>query len=215
MRLDGAEPPVFVVRGGEAGRGHLVFLHGMCGHGLGYAQAFQYAAAKKGTLIAPQADEVCGKGPWAKWSRGVRGLDGRIQSVFRQLGAEEPLTDLCVLGVSQGATRAAELVRKYPARYRMLVSIGAPAALEPAGLERLRAAVLMVGERERKDLMLASEQALRRLGVPTKAVIIADADHADLGKTPEATMGEVLDWLWAASARAGNVPPNYSGARLN
>lgn len=206
--LEGAEPPVFVVRGGEAAGGRLVFLHGMCGHGLGYAQAFQYAAAKKGTLIAPQADEICGEGPWAKWSMDVGALDERIQRAFRQLGHESPLSDICVLGVSQGATRAAELARRYPERYRTLVSIGAPTAVKPTGLERLRAAVFMVGQRERKDLMLASEQALRRSGVPAKSVVIPDADHADLGKTPEATMGAVLDWLWAASAPAGHAPPN-------
>jgi hypothetical protein len=44
----------------------FVFLHGMCGHGHGYAQSFQHASARKGRMIAPQADVVCGAGPGAK-----------------------------------------------------------------------------------------------------------------------------------------------------
>src|SRR5690606_30261728 len=86
--LEGAEPPIFVLRGGDLGPGKLVFLHGMCGHGLGYAQSFQFAAARKGRLIAPQADVLCGDGPGAKWSQDVAALDARIVAAFRQLGHE-------------------------------------------------------------------------------------------------------------------------------
>jgi hypothetical protein len=50
--------------------------------------------------------------------------------------------------------------------------------------------------------MLASERALGRKGVPTKSLIIPDADHAGMGPTPEQTMGEALDWLWENSRPA-------------
>lgn len=194
--LDGANPPVFVLRGRELGPSKLVFLHGMCGHGLGYAQSFQHAAAERGVLIAPQADVVCGEGPWAKWSQDVAALDARITAAFRMLGFEEPIDDISVLGMSQGATRAAALARAFPERYSRLVSMGAPTAVDPSGLSRLRAAVLMVGSRERKDLMRSSEQALRRRGVPATSLVIPDADHASMGPTPEQTMAAALGWLW-------------------
>jgi pimeloyl-ACP methyl ester carboxylesterase len=195
--LAGVEPAVFVLRGRDVGPDKLVFLHGMCGHGLGYAQSFQHAAANKGLLIAPQADVVCGDGPWAKWSLDVAALDGRITAAFRALGFSEPIDDICVLGMSQGATRAAALARAFPDRYTRLVSMGAPTAVDTTGLSQLRAAVLMVGSRERKDLMRSSEQALQRKGVPAKSLIIPDADHAGMGPTPEQTMAEALDWLWS------------------
>ncbi len=194
--LPNAQPPVFVVRGRGVGPDKLVFLHGMCGHGLGYAQSFQHASAKRGTLIAPQADVVCGDGPGAKWSQDVAALDIRIVAAFRELGHEEPISDITVLGMSQGATRAAALARTFPERYTRLVSMGAPTAVETTGLNHLRSAVLMVGERERKDLMRSSEQALQRKGVPAKSLIIPDADHAGMGPTPEETMAEALGWLW-------------------
>lgn len=199
-RLGDLEPTVFVVRGAKAG-GRLVFLHGMCGHGLGYAQSFQHAAAKKGTLLAPQADVPCGAFG-AKWSMDVKALDQRIVAAFERLGDSGPIEDICVIGMSQGATRAAALARNYPERYTRLVSMGAPTEVKVAGLERLRAAVMMVGSRERKDLMLGSERALKRAGVPTTSIIIPDADHAAMGPHPEQTMDTVLDWLWE-NARPG------------
>lgn len=197
--LDATKPPIFVLRGHGVGSAKLVFLHGMCGHGLGYAQSFQQAAAQKGTLITPQADVVCGEGPGAKWSQDVAALDARITAAFTRLGHPEPITDVCVLGMSQGATRAAALARTYPQRYTRLVSMGAPTQVNVAGLQHLQAAVLMVGERERKDLMRASEQALHRIGVPATSLIIPNADHAGMGPTPEQTMSQALDWLWQNS----------------
>src|SRR6188768_606592 len=95
--LDAATPPVFVLRGRPIAPGRLVFLHGMCGHGLGYAQSFQFSAAKYGTLIAPQGDLSCG-GPWSKWSLNLDALDARIQSAFRALGHQDPIDDVAVLG---------------------------------------------------------------------------------------------------------------------
>lgn len=197
--LDETKPPIFVVRGTPIGESKLVFLHGMCGHGLGYAQSFQHAAADRGTLIAPQADVVCGEGPGAKWSQDVAALDARIVAAFRTLGFEEPIDDVCVLGMSQGATRAAALARTFPKRYTRLISMGAPTEVESTGLGHLRAAVLMVGERERKDLMRSSEQALQRKSVPAKSLVIPDADHAGMGPTPEKTMAEALGWLYENS----------------
>lgn len=201
--LDTMKPQVFVVRGSHLGPDKLVFLHGMCGHGLGYAQSFQHASARKGTMIAPQADVVCGAGPGAKWSQDVAALDARITAGFRALGFEEPIGDICVLGMSQGATRAAALARTFPDRYTRLVSMGAPTAVETTGLSHLRAAVLMVGERERKDLMRSSEEALQRKGVPATSLVIPDADHAGMGPTPEKTMSAALDWLWSNSRPVG------------
>jgi predicted esterase len=193
-RLGASEPAMFVMRGGPRGPGHLVVLHGMCGHGLGYAQAFQFAAAKIGTLIAPQGDVSCG-GVWSKWSGDLAALDARIESAFRALGDTSNLDDVWVLGMSQGATRAVALVRKYPHRYTHLVSMDAPTALKAGNWKQLRAAVTMAGERDRQDLMRQSERALRASGVPTQYLVIPEATHGAMGPTPEKTMGTALQFL--------------------
>lgn len=184
-------PPTFVLRGGPRGPGHLVFLHGMCGHGLGYAQAFQFAAARRGTLIAPQGDISCG-GPWSKWSADVDALDRRIAEAF---GENAPLQGVWVLGVSQGATRAAALARKWPERYTHLVAMAAPAAIRAGDLKQLRAAVLMAGDRDRRDLMRQSERNLRASGVPALFLLIPEASHGSMGRAPEETMDAALGFL--------------------
>ena len=193
--------PTFVMRGGPHGPARLVFLHGMCGHGLGYAQSFQSSAAKKGSLIAPQGVVSCG-GPYSKWSADVGALDARITRVFQALGDPEPAGEVTVLGMSQGASRAVALARKYPHRYTRLVSMAAPEALKVGELRDLRGAVLMAGERDRQDLQRASQRALKATGVPATFMLIPEATHGAMGPTPERTMGEALDWLWENSRAA-------------
>lgn len=194
--LAGESPPVFVLRGSPRGGRRLVFLHGMCGHGLGYAQAFAFSAAKYGTLIAPQGDVSCGAG-LSKWSSDVAGLDARIIRTFRALDDPDPEGELTVIGMSLGATRAVQLVRLRPRRYTRLISIAAPTALEPGELATLLGAVMMAGERDRQDLMRASARALTSTRVPATFMLIPKAAHGDLGLTPEQTMAQALDWLFA------------------
>lgn len=188
------KPPTFVMRGGPRGTERLVFLHGMCGHGLGYAQAFQYSAAKLGTLIAPQGDVSCG-GAWSKWSSDVAKLDARIVATFRDLGDAEPIDDVIVIGMSMGATRAEALARRFPERYTRLIAMAGPGVVKAGQLRQLRSAVLMAGERDRQDLMKASEKALRANGVRATFMLIPEAGHGAMGPVPEQTMGAALAFL--------------------
>lgn len=189
------QPPMFVMRGQPRGPGRLVFLHGMCGHAHGYAQSFQHSAAKLGTLISPQADILCGQGPWAKWSNDLEALDRRIVETFRTLGHADPIDDIVVIGYSQGATRAEALARRWPERYTRLVLMGAPQAPSGRGLGSLRAAVMMSGEFDRQDQMRAGVASMRANGVPSTFFEIPGARHGAMGPTPEATMGEALTWM--------------------
>lgn len=201
----GQAPEMFVMRGGPRGPARLVFLHGMCGHGLGYAQSFQHSAAKLGTLISPQADRRCGGGAWAKWSNDLDALDARIQHAFRALGHPEPIDEIVIMGYSQGATRAEALARKFPERYTRAILIGAPSAPSPRGLG-LRAAVMMAGERDRQDLMKAAVRSFEAAGIPSTFLVLPGARHGAMGQNPEASMGEALAWLFRASAGpAGSV----------
>lgn len=197
-------PPVFVQRG-HAGQHRFVFLHGMCGHALGYAQSFQFAAAEKGRLIAPQADVTCGKGPWSKWSNDIQALDARILAAFVALGSTPPVTGMTVIGYSQGATRARELARKYPERYTRLILIGAPSKTTAEGLGHLRSTVMMAGERDRQDLMKASAQSLSKAGIPSTFMVLPGARHGAMGENPEKTMRSALDWLFEHSRAPGSL----------
>jgi len=190
-------PPTFVLRGGPTGPARLVFLHGMCGHALGYAQAFQFTAARRGKLIAPQGDKPCQPGPWASWSNDLDALDARITGTFRRMGQADPIDDIVVLGYSQGAMRAEELVRRWPERYTRVVLMASPRVASPRGFDRVRSTVMMAGERDRQDLMKQSARVLAKAGIPSIFMVIPEATHGAMGPTPEKTMSEALDWLFA------------------
>ena len=197
-KLENTKPAVFVARG-RAGPQRLVFLHGRCGHGMGYAQSFQFAAARWGRLIAPQGDIACGKGPAAKWSMDLEALDRRIVDSFMQLGLEPE--QITLIGYSQGATRAEQLIKKYPERYRYLISMGAPKAVSPRGLSQLRGAVMIAGEHDRQDQMRAGVTLLEKQGIPTTFMELPGARHGAMGKTPEKSMESALDWLYGHARR--------------
>jgi pimeloyl-ACP methyl ester carboxylesterase len=188
-------PPTFVMRGGPKGPARMVFLHGMCGHALGYAQSFQWNAAKRGTLVAPQGDKPC-SGPWAMWSNDIDAIDARIVAAFRALGQEGPIDDVLLIGYSQGATRAEAMARKWPERYTRLILIAAPTVASPRGLGTLRAAVMMAGDRDRQDLMKAGMRAMLSAHIPSTFMVLPGATHGEMGKNPEETMGAALEWLF-------------------
>lgn len=194
--LDESTPPVFVMRGEPRGPGKLVFIHGICGHGLGYAQSFTRSAARHGTLIAPQGDRPCDGTPLAKWSLDTDALDERIVASFRALGFVDPIADVTAIGYSQGANRAESLARKWPARYTRLILIAGPTKVLPYGLG-VRSAVMMAGTLDRQDLMQASSKAFIAAGRRARYLPLPNARHGAMGDNPEATMGTALDWLYA------------------
>jgi predicted esterase len=193
------KPPTFVLRGEPTGPARMVFLHGMCGHALGYAQSFQFTAARRGKLVAPQGDKPC-QGPWASWSNDLEGLDARIVDAFHRLGEADPIDDIVVIGYSQGAMRAEDLARRWPQRYTRLVLMASPRLSSPRGFDKVRSTVMMAGERDRQDLMKQSARAMTKAGIPSTFMIIPEATHGAMGPTPEKTMGEALDWLFSHEA---------------
>ncbi len=207
--LDQTAPPIFVMRGGSHGPGKLVFVHGMCGHALGYAQSFQRSAARYGLLIAPQGDIGCGPGsPWAKWSMDTAALDARIVSAFHALGVSDPVEDITAIGYSQGASRAEALARRWPKRYTRLILIAGPAKVSPYGLH-VQSALLMAGSLDRQDMMQASARAFIDARQRSRYMQLPDARHGSMGSSPELTMSRALDWLYESPSR----PPTDGGLR--
>jgi len=197
--LDNASPVMFVLRGEPRGPGKLVFIHGICGHALGYAQSFARSAARYGTLIAPQGDRQCDGTPLAKWSLDTAALDARIVAAFRALGFAEPITDITAIGYSQGANRAEALAREWPARYTRVIFIAGPTKVSPHGL-KVRAAAMMAGTLDRQDLMQDSSKAFLTAGRRARYLALPNARHGAMGDHPEVSMGAALDWLYAEPA---------------
>src|SRR5262245_25426236 len=78
------DQPAFVVWGADP-RGNAVgvFLHGLCTHGMGFLQSFQFAAAEIGRFLALQGDIRCGSGPFRAWSGDIGAIDRRIDAALR------------------------------------------------------------------------------------------------------------------------------------
>jgi predicted esterase len=187
----------YVLRGARGGgRLRVVFVPGMCVHPLGYAQAFQNAAAAHGEMIAVQGDTSCGgDGAARRWTSDLATMDRRIDAAFAAAGLDPP-ADVTLVGYSQGAERAERLAARYPDKYTRVVLMASPVRPSAARLEHARAAVMMAGTYDvAHGRMKGSVESLRRRGVPSTFIEIPGARHGGMGLTPEPTMDEALDFV--------------------
>jgi hypothetical protein len=53
------------------------------------------------------------------------------------------------------------------------------------------------GRKLSQDLMRSGARVMKSAGIPSTFMVIPKATHGEMGPTPEQTMGEALDWLWA------------------
>jgi len=200
--------PAYVLRGAR-GKARMVFLHGMCGHGQGYVQAFQRAAAERGTVIALSGDTACGSDPaFRTWTLDVTRIDERIEAAFAAAGSSLLGDDeeIVLIGMSQGAMRAEALLARFPKRYRRAIFMGAPRWPLPSRVGRLQRAVLMAGEHEGTWAPKQSALALARSKVDATFIAIPDSRHAEL-RDGERVMGEALAFLFRPPTGAGDPTP--------
>ncbi|AKT37562.1 alpha/beta hydrolase [Chondromyces crocatus] len=185
--------PAFVVRGADGGCPRMVFLSGMCSHGLGYIQSFQAAARDHGGVLALQGDTACSAdGAFRKYSFDLDKQDARIQAALATCGGKAE--DLVLAGYSQGAYVAERLAERWPERYTRLVLIGAPTTPSAARLRKLRGAVLVSGEHDAKYRMKDGTKALEAAKVPAMYLEMPGAGHGQMTEA-ERTMDEALTWL--------------------
>lgn len=185
--------PAFVVTGRADACPRMIFLHGMCGHGLGYVQAFQAAAREHGGVLGLQGNIPCGgDGVFTKYSPSIEEQDGRIRSALAACDGEAE--DLVVIGYSQGANLAERLAQRWPERYSRLVLLGAPTTPSAARLRGIRGAVMISGEFDAKYRMKEGASGLMAAKIPAVYREMPGAQH---GAMPDAerVMDEALDWL--------------------
>jgi pimeloyl-ACP methyl ester carboxylesterase len=161
---------------------------------MGFLQAFQWAAADVGPFIALQGDHHCGSGPMRGWSNDVAGLDRRIDAALRSyLGA--PASEIVLFGSSQGAERAVELSRRFPAKYRWLILASGPREISATGLTKLAGAYCLRGQHEGSAAMSRSCAAFKRAGVKSAFQVIEGAGHADFHGQGDPLMRRVFGFL--------------------
>jgi len=157
--------PAFVLHGEHAHRMNIVFLQGMCGHPLYYAQAMQRAAAAHGDLLAPQADVPCGGG-YSRWSSDLGLMSRRFDRAFAADGRADGARDMVMVGYSQGAERIEWFAAFHPEKVRAVVLMSGPIVPSVEKLGHVRAAVFTAGTREYQGNMRAGYEAFRARGIP-------------------------------------------------
>jgi len=197
------DQPVFVLRGGREDGAVGVVLHGWCSHGMGFLQAFAFAAAEVGQFIALQGDHHCGSGPMRGWTNDVVGLNRRIDAALRAYLGHDPPAEVLLVGSSQGVERAVDLARRFPGKYRRLVLGSGPHEVTAAGLSQLSGAYFLVGEHEGHGVARRSQAALSRAGVRAELKIIEHAGHSDFQGQGNPLLKDAFDFLgvWPVNAR--------------
>ncbi|EYF04984.1 alpha/beta hydrolase [Chondromyces apiculatus] len=185
--------PAFVVKGADGSCPRMVFLSGMCSHGLGYVQSFQGAAREHGGVLGLQGDVPCSAdGVFRKYSFDLDKQDARIRKALETCGGKAE--DLVLAGYSQGAYVAERLAERWPERYARLVLIGAPTTPSAARLRKVRGAVMVSGEHDAKYRMKDGARGLGAAKVPATYLEMPGASHGQMTEA-EKTMREALTWL--------------------
>lgn len=198
------DEPAFVLRGPRGGCPRMVFLHGMCGHGLGYVQSFQFTGHDHGGVLGLQGDVACGEGsPFRRYTADPVRQNERVERAFSAAsGPDGPCrtgNDLVLIGYSQGAYLAERMAALFPRRYPRVVLLGAPTTPSPAFLGASLGAVLISGEHDATYRMKDGARALAGAGVPSLYLEMPGARHGEM-RDAERIMGEAFAWL-AARAR--------------
>ncbi|WP_394845927.1 hypothetical protein LZC95_00505 [Pendulispora brunnea] len=182
-----------------------IYLHGMCGdpsHGCGY---FREGVAPSSWLLCPSATTPCPSGG-AIWSGSTAERAAVIDDAERELvatygDAVDVTRGRVLIGFSQGAYLARNLIARKDSRYRGVMFIGADVqptadALRAAGVRR---AVFASGRYDmmRRPLERAAE-ALVQDGYPARFVDLGPVGHTYVPAADPLrmeTMREALAWL--------------------
>lgn len=154
--------------------------------------SFAHAAANHGDLITLQGDVPCG-GPFRRWSYDFRTVKKRIDTALAAANVDSH--DVTLIGYSQGAEIAERLAAAYPNQFTRVILMSSPIVPSPDRLKNVDGAVLMAGTRESQTNMRAGLQALVHAKIRSVFQPIPNAQHGQVGSTPDDTMEGAFEWL--------------------
>jgi len=188
----GSDVPASLVRSADGSAPRVVFLPGLCSNANAYLQSFPEAARRAGGTVALEGDQPCMPG-FRSFSWDATKLHARIEAATRAAGvaSSAPLT---LVGYSQGAALAEQLVQRYPERYARIVLIGAPTEPSAAKLAPARAVVTMSCSRDVPARMKEASRRLARAGVPSTYVEMPGCTHGNIAEG-ERVFDEAFAWL--------------------
>ncbi len=186
VRAKGGAPPT------------TVFMPGVCSNGGAYLQTFPEAARKQGGVVAIEGDRPCGDAPGFRtfsWDAGRQ--HARVEAALAAAGLVEiPPEGITLVGYSQGAALAEQMVERWPSRYTRVVLIGAPTDPSPRRLAQARAVVTMSCSLDVPARMRQAAQTASRAGVPATYFEMPGCRHGNVADA-ENVFDRTFDWLRA------------------
>jgi pimeloyl-ACP methyl ester carboxylesterase len=189
--------PASLVRGPGGGAPQVVFLPGVCSNAGAYLQGFPEAARDHGGVVAIDGDQPCPGAPgFHTFSWNAPRQHERLQAALAAAGATgAPPGGLTIVGYSQGAAIAEQLVERWPDLYTRVVLIGSPVDPSPARVRTARAVVTMSCSRDVPGRMRDGARKIARVGVPSTYFEMPGCTHGNLADG-DRVFGDVFDWLF-------------------
>ena len=187
-----------LVRASSGAAPTTVFLPGICSSSLGYLMAFPEAARRQGGVVAIDGDQPCGNlEGYRSFSWDAAKLHARIEAAAAAAGLTTvPREGLTLVGYSQGAALAEQLVQRFPGRYARVVLIAPPTAPAAARFVDARAVVTMSCSRDVPWKMKEATSRFLKAGIPSTYLEMPGCTHGGMTEA-EATFDAAFDWLRA------------------
>lgn len=180
----------------------VVYLHGIHGLPANGCPWLRDGASELGWLVCPEANERLSNGTfsWGGTVGSQREVVARAERAAQAQGAD-PLAANVLVGFSQGAYVALDLVHAHLGRYRGLVLIGADVTpsrklLQEGGVSRI---VLAAGDLDGASApMKRAAEQLRREGIDVRFVSLGRIGHSYA--TPEKdALRDAIVWAGTSS----------------
>lgn len=186
--------PASIVRGAEGTMLRTVFVPGLCSNANAYLQGFPEAARKHGGVIAIDGDQPCAPG-FRSFSWDAAKLDARLEAALAAAEIEPSGKEgLTLVGYSQGAALAEQLVQRWPARYTRFVLIGAPTDPAAAHFAKARGVVTMSCSRDVPARMKDAARRMNGANVPAAYFEMPGCTHGNIAEG-DRVLGDALAWL--------------------
>lgn len=190
--------PVRVVAAARPAPPATLFLPGICSRVDRYLAAIAGTAQATGGALGLQGDLPCGRDGHRTFAWDAARQHRRLLAAAAAAGAEgTPARGYTLVGYSQGAAIAEQLVALAPDVYPRVVLIGAPTDPSPATLALARAVVTMSCNLDVPRRMRTAAEGVAARGVPARYVEMKGCHHGQLADA-ETTFADVFAWLEAS-----------------
>ena len=182
-----------------------IYLHGICGNPGNGCPFFRDATTSASWLLCPSAPTEC-QGGGATWSGSTSSQAAAVENAEQKITALYPLgvdatRPRVLIGFSQGAYTARNLIRTEPGKFRAALFIGAD--IEITADEFRRAGIARVafasGQYDMMRKPLEKESAeLAAAGFPTRFIDLGAVGHTYMPAQNADVLRDAIAWLEAA-----------------